>query len=412
MSNGQNLGQITDLDFFVEYVNEFRSLLRSFDTFAATIKVLDTTILAEPNSPSADDAYLLPTGSTPTGTNWAGNAGTIAVWRPYKQSGKTNIAAPSWDFYPIKEGWVLYSVAQQQTYQIKPDLSIGIFGGSTFDSILVNGESDLYGDVYVGDPTQNFNQHAILFNSNGAKLESLYNTGIYWQPNTGSSAYFYISQLAAGSDGYGVTLESDKIALYGGHGTGIDFDLNEDGIVNLYGYFNAWGTMFAAYHDTDGGYKVYGSTVINDSRIATFYGVNVDGNSGYYKVSGATVIDENKNGYFENIKSGTYTPTLTNITNITSSTPSVWTWLRDGNAVTVSGSLDFQQTANGSFEIQATLPIASNITSQSEAGGIGSSSLSGDAFAILGGTGNVRLLGNDNDHTNHTHSVTFTYRIV
>ena len=135
MTQGTNLGQIVNLPFGTEYVDALNNLNRAFDALAATIVVKDVTILTPPVSPSADDAYLIPTGSTPTGS-WASQAGTIAVWRPYVTTGVDNVADPKWDFYPLKEGWVIKDINSKILYQVQADTSIG---GYLFADVRVTG---------------------------------------------------------------------------------------------------------------------------------------------------------------------------------------------------------------------------------------------------------------------------------
>jgi hypothetical protein len=75
-----------------------------------------------------------------------------------------------------------------------------------------------------------------------------------------------------------------------------------------------------------------------------------------------------------NVFSGTYTPTLTNTTNIDASTAFVCQYMRVGNVVTVSGRVDIDPTAAGRIVLGMTLPIASNLAAATQAGGTFSSS--------------------------------------
>jgi len=70
-----------------------------------------------------------------------------------------------------------------------------------------------------------------------------------------------------------------------------------------------------------------------------------------------------------NVFSGTYTPTLTNTTNVALSTAQVSQYMRVGNVVTVSGFLLIDPTAAGNTILGMSLPIASNFATQVEAGG-------------------------------------------
>lgn len=72
----------------------------------------------------------------------------------------------------------------------------------------------------------------------------------------------------------------------------------------------------------------------------------------------------------QDIRSGTYTPTLTWVTNVASSTARKCQWMRVGNVVTVSGQIDITATANNTqTTIGISLPIASNFWTSYECGG-------------------------------------------
>ena len=95
-----------------------------------------------------------------------------------------------------------------------------------------------------------------------------------------------------------------------------------------------------------------------------------------------------------NVFSGTYTPTLTNTTNVASSTAVTCQYMRVGNVVTISGQFSVQATTGGSaFVLGMSLPIASDFTLQRQAGGsfsAGSTALT--VNVIVGDTTNDRLL--------------------
>ena len=72
-----------------------------------------------------------------------------------------------------------------------------------------------------------------------------------------------------------------------------------------------------------------------------------------------------------NTSSGTYTPTFSNYTNVSSSSVNgVWSYMKVGNVVSVSGQLTVTPTSSGvltSFYI--TLPVASALSSYNQASG-------------------------------------------
>jgi hypothetical protein len=95
-----------------------------------------------------------------------------------------------------------------------------------------------------------------------------------------------------------------------------------------------------------------------------------------------------------NVFSGTYTPTLTNTTNIAASTPFASQYMRVGNVVTVSGRLNIDPTTSGAAcELGISLPIASDITTTSGCAGTGSiytTTTEVSSGGILGDTTNNR----------------------
>lgn len=106
------------------------------------------------------------------------------------------------------------------------------------------------------------------------------------------------------------------------------------------------------------------------------------------------------------IASGTYTPTLSNLTNISASTAIVCVWKRTGNMVTVAGTVNIDTTSTGFSELTMTLPIAST----SVVGG-------GTIADIYGGSGKFAINTvantqfNSVDVTNHVYSFTYSYLI-
>lgn len=78
------------------------------------------------------------------------------------------------------------------------------------------------------------------------------------------------------------------------------------------------------------------------------------------------------NGVNDNIKSGTYTPTLTGVANTSSTTAYVCQYMRVGNTVTVSGLIQITPYASSTITtISVSLPISSNFSASSNAGGTG-----------------------------------------
>lgn len=117
-----------------------------------------------------------------------------------------------------------------------------------------------------------------------------------------------------------------------------------------------------------------------------------------------------------NIYSGTYTPTLTNVTNVAASTASECQYMRVGNVVSISGQFIVQVTTGGSaFTLGISLPIASDFAAQRNAGGsFGSGSATLTANFIVADSTNDRLsaVGICSDTTSRTYAFHVTYRII
>lgn len=76
----------------------------------------------------------------------------------------------------------------------------------------------------------------------------------------------------------------------------------------------------------------------------------------------------------EYIGSGTYTPTLTNVANVSGTTSAVAQWMRVGNVVTVSGRIAIATTAAAATltQLRISLPIASATTTTTQIAGTAS----------------------------------------
>lgn len=66
----------------------------------------------------------------------------------------------------------------------------------------------------------------------------------------------------------------------------------------------------------------------------------------------------------------TYTPTLTNTTNLSASTAYVCHWKRVGTVVTVAGRFDADPTAAGAVLMGMSLPVASDLASDTDLAGV------------------------------------------
>lgn len=114
--------------------------------------------------------------------------------------------------------------------------------------------------------------------------------------------------------------------------------------------------------------------------------------------------------------SGTYTPTLTSVANVSASTPYQCQYMQVGNTVTVSGKMDIDPTSATTLtRIGISLPVASNIGSSENCGGTGVAPVPSYAAAILGDSVNDRAeldYTTASDVGNNSFWFTFTYTVI
>lgn len=115
------------------------------------------------------------------------------------------------------------------------------------------------------------------------------------------------------------------------------------------------------------------------------------------------------------IKHGTYTPTLTNVTNISASTSYACNYMIVGRTVTVSGKVDIDQTSPGAIELGISLPWPSDFTTEQQCAGTIIGNASGDDPGYVKAdiaNNRASAIMSDTDASNHAHYFTFTYTIT
>jgi hypothetical protein len=113
---------------------------------------------------------------------------------------------------------------------------------------------------------------------------------------------------------------------------------------------------------------------------------------------------------------GTYTPTLTNVANLDASTAYECQYLKVGNTVVVSGKVDLDPTTTlTSTQLGISLPVASNIGSLQDVGGVAfASGVVSQGASILGDVSNDRaqLQFICSDVTNQAMYFIFSYQVI
>jgi hypothetical protein len=144
---------------------------------------------------------------------------------------------------------------------------------------------------------------------------------------------------------------------------------------------------------------------------STGSGANVLGTS-------PTIADLTISGAGGNVFSSTYTPTLTNVNGINSSTASVCYFTRVGSVVTVSGQITITTNGSGLVKMRMTCPVASNFSSTSQAAGtfnnlnyIGSNIING-GITGSGFANSIEWRFDDSAGSTYTFSFNAAYLVV
>jgi hypothetical protein len=121
------------------------------------------------------------------------------------------------------------------------------------------------------------------------------------------------------------------------------------------------------------------------------------------------------------VSSGTYTPTLTSVSNVQSSTSGICHYLRIGDHVNVSGRISIDPTsATTGTNLGISLPVASDFAASSngsgismrEIPGISGDPLPGYVYADVTNNRAELVFMNDADVASRTHYFTFTYQVI
>lgn len=117
------------------------------------------------------------------------------------------------------------------------------------------------------------------------------------------------------------------------------------------------------------------------------------------------------------IASGTYTPTLTNGTNVAASTAFACQYMRIGNTITVSGRVDIDPTSTGATTLGISLPIASALTNDYQLGGTISPGIEQYAGSIRADAANDRaqvdfVVPASGSTANNSWFFSFTYQVL
>lgn len=173
---------------------------------------------------------------------------------------------------------------------------------------------------------------------------------------------------------------------------------------------NAYGAMAGSAYVATGGPFPLDFVTAGNTRFRIDLGGRL---SGFALHNNSTLPTGTTNQY---IASGTYTPTLTNVSNFSAITALAAQWIRVGNVVTVSGEFTAAGAASSQCLMGISLPIPSVLAANpNAAGSLVKTATAGLAGYVLADTANARaqaVIGNDGNAGGTGWVFHFTYVIL
>jgi len=223
-----------------------------------------------------------------------------------------------------------------------------------------------------------------------------------------ANVYFLVSGASAWSVGVDTSdSQSFKISASSIPGTADKITITTGGNVTIAAPSSGVGLTQTGFAGSDtalfnGGTS--GSFRVTDRGLP--YGTSLHNNAG--AVTGTT------NQY---ICSGTYTPTVADVSNTTARAGVTSKWVRVGNIVTVTGTCTITATSSSSTftQVSITLPIASNFVAGTDCNGVGVGIATSQRAGTIGANiaGDVAYYGfYATDASSVTHAFVFAYEML
>jgi len=259
-------------------------------------------------------------------------AGNITTTKKYlTQTGNSTIsAAPVWDTIPAPTVYVSQTITDGVTDYAPSENAV-------FDALALKAPLESPGFTGTGTiPTLNLNGGPLTLGADGTYGSSYSTIGFNGSRSNGAN------KIIASSDG------SDGIYIAAATGRSIYFWPNG-------GTASTWTISSTALTATVPVIMPANSTAVTASA-----------NDNSTKVATTAYVDK------FNLASGTYTPTITGVSNLSSSTAVKCHYIRVGNEVTVTGRFTISTTTSSNASLRISLPIASDLASTGDLSGSGS----------------------------------------
>ena len=303
-------------------------------------------------------------------------AGNITTTKKYlTQTGNSTIsAAPVWDTIPAPTVYVSQTITDGVTDYAPSENAV-------FDALALKAPLESPGFTGTGTiPTLNLNGGPLTLGADGTYGSSYSTIGFNGSRSNGANKIFGSSD---GTDGVYIASASGRSIFFWPNG----------------------GTSSAL---------TVSSTALT-STIPLTLSTAPTTSAGLYDA----LTRNTSTGVVEKISmsSGTYTPTLTNTTNVASSSVNSAFYTRVGNIVTVYYSFSITPTAGGSTSTQLdiSLPIASNFTTAHEANGSGGTQASNLTYGVINADSTndrVSLFMIANSTAGSTYTGSFSYQVL
>jgi hypothetical protein len=299
----------------------------------------------------------------------------------------------------------------------------------------IYGNATAYGFIANGGSIGGFVGLQVINSLNGAAQLGLQNASILWLVSTESDNTFSINNGAGGTKAFSINTSkqatfSSLVTTNGNAqsypGLSINNATGASGTYQKYIDFTAGGTLIARMLRGNG----YSGYVGGGLNIDNYDGFQVQlnalgGSGGTFNILGGNVLigtttdNGNKlqvNGNFNasNVLSGTYAPNASSLSNYSNVSPLTAQYLRCGNVVTVSGSINVTPIATGGASFALSLPISTNFANTQQAGGTGISNITYEAALIYSVASSATVAFNLNTTYPSPHTIyySFTYQIV
>jgi hypothetical protein len=217
--------------------------------------------------------------------------------------------------------------------------------------------------------------------------------------------------FSAGALALSTTGSLGTLTLSDTGGNGVNLKMTGNGATTPSKTVRVFGGNFEIVNDA------YGAAIVTVSDAGAVTATSFSGSLNASDLASGTVANARLP---KTLDGGTYTPTITGVANVASGTANAFQWLRVGNTVTVSGSVQIAPTAAAALIVAGiSLPVASALAAAGQLAGTGTSAEAANASMFgyvntdaTNDRANYQFVSTPSGTTAREHAVTFTYQII